>query len=80
MAFTPEEIKNLEALLRSPVEDNIKLAFAILEGKAYPESIKILLGEYEKLYHLFFDNTTLSLQEILIAITQEAKNKEFFEI
>lgn len=74
MPFTLEEIKNLEALLLSPIEENVKIAFAILEGKEYPDEIKILLEEYQEFYKSFYlndSNRQVDLEEICLNINHD---------
>lgn len=52
MTFSAEEIKNLEALLTSPLEENIKIALAILGDGPYPTTIQTMLDDYKLIYNL----------------------------
>lgn len=71
MSFTQEEIKNLARLLQSPQEENVKLAFAILEGKEYPDTIKTLFEEYKIVYQLIDESISeISIVELFIFINQ----------
>lgn len=49
MDLTKEEIKNLRALLQSPLEENVKVAVIILKNDC-PKTLKNLLKEYESFY------------------------------